>query len=207
MITAVIPAYNESERIQSVLEETSRYVAEILVIDDKSTDATADIARTYGKVVTNDSHMGYIHSLKRGFKEATHDIIVTLDGDGEHHPRDIPRLVQPIRTCEADLVLGVRERIPRLSERIINFLTTLRVDVKDCGTGFRAIKRDLAKKLELKGMCTCGIFVLEALSYGATLKTVPITTRNIDKKKRIALCHFKQIMLVLKWVLRGKTRT
>jgi len=204
MITAIIPAYNEARRIKLVLEQTKNFVNEIIVVDDNSQDDTAEIAKKYGKVIRNERKRGYIYSIKKGFKEAKNEIIVTIDGDGEHDPTDIPRLVKPIIDDEADLVLGGREKIPRPSERIINFLTNFRVDTKDCGTGFRAIKKDLAQKLQLKGECTCGIFVLEAKFYGARIKNVNIKTRTINKKKEIALKHFKQMFIVLKWLVSNK---
>jgi len=201
MITAVIPAYNESNRIGPVLEEVSKYVDEIIIVDDHSQDNTAEIAKRYGKVIENDIHRGYIYSIKEGFKKAKNNIIVTLDGDGEHNPADIPKLTQPIIEGNADLVLGVREKIPRPSERFINFLTNFRVKTKDCGTGFRALRKDLAQKLELKGECTCGIFVLEAKFYGARIKDVNIKIRKIDKKRRIALEHLEQVFIVLKYIV------
>lgn len=197
MITAVIPAFNEEERIEKVLEETSEYVDEILVVDDNSSDDTAKIARKYGKTIEKDSNRGYIDSIKRGFKAAEGDIIITLDADGEHDPSFIPKLVKPIENDEADLVFGKREEIPRFSEGVISKLTSLKVKAEDTGTGFRAIKKDLAKSLELKGHCTCGTFALEAYSKGARIKEVKAPTRDIDKPKHIAWQHFPQFFKVL----------
>ncbi|MFP4001974.1 MAG: glycosyltransferase family 2 protein [Thermoplasmata archaeon] len=116
MITAVIPAYDEEERIEKVLKETSQYVDEIIVVDDNSTDDTVEIAEEYGKVIKKDSNQGYIDSIKRGFEAAQGDIIVTLDADGEHDPSFIPSIVEPIEKDKADLVFGKREKIPRFSE-------------------------------------------------------------------------------------------
>ncbi len=200
MITAVIPAYNEEKRIDRVLEETSEYVDEILVIDDNSTDNTAQVAQSYATVLKNSSNLGYIGSIKKGFEAAEGDIIVTLDADGEHNPSHIPRLTAPVEEGKADLVFGRREKIPRASERILSRMTRFKVDVKDPGIGFRAIKTDLAKKLKLDGYCTCGIFALEALSKGAKITEVPTPTRDIEKPKGIAWQHFFQFFVVLKWL-------
>jgi len=204
-VSAVIPAYNEDKRIGNVLDKTKPHVDEIIVIDDKSEDDTAFVARNRGaKVISNEKNLGYIESIKKGFKSAKGKIIVTLDADGEHDPEEIPDLIKPILNNEADLVLGKREKIARISEQFINWLTKFKVNIKDSGTGFRAIKKELALKLKLKGKCTCGIFVLEANSYGAKIAEVPITINNINKSRKIAWHHFKQIFFVLQWLMLSK---
>jgi len=206
MITAVIPAFNEEERIEGVLKETSQYVDEIIIIDDNSTDNTAKVAKKYGKVIENELNLGYVDSIKKGFKAAEGDIIVTLDADGEHDPSHIPRLIEPIEKGEKDLVFGKREKIPRLSERLISWLTKIKVDAEDTGIGFRALKADLAKKLELDGYCTCGTFALEAYFNGARISEVKTQTRKIDKPKHIAWQHFSQIFIVFQWLFRRKIK-
>jgi len=200
-ISAVIPARNEAQRIAPVLQQTHRYVDEVIVIDDHSIDATAAVAEDFARVLYNPTRQGYISSLKKGFSEAKHDIIVTLDADGEHDPAYIPQLVHPIEEDMADVVLGVRKNITRPSERIINYLTNYRVTTADCGTGYRAIRRSLAQQLDLAGACTCGVFVLEVHAHGASITDVPVTNRNVDKHRRVAWEHFKQIFFVLKWLL------
>lgn len=114
--------------------------------------------------------------------------------------RYIPRLVQPIENDRADVVLGVRKNIPRPSERVINYLTNYRVRTADCGTGYRAIRNILTRKLELAGACTCGVFVLEARSHGARVTDMEVINKDIDKRRRIAWEHFKQLFIVLKWL-------
>lgn len=200
-ISAVIPARNEAERITPVLRETTRYVDEVIVVDDNSTDGTASIAHDYGSVIHNATREGYIPAIKKGFNAATHDVIVTLDADGEHDPAYIPKLVQPIRADRADLTLGVRDHITRPSERLINHLANVRVQTADCGTGYRAIRTSLARKLQLPGACTCGVFVLEAHAKGARIVDVPVENRRIDKPRRIAWEHVKQFFVVLRWLL------
>lgn len=201
MITAVIPAYNEEERIEKVLEETSEYVDEIIVIDDNSTDGTVGVAEEYARVIENESNLGYLRSIRKGFEAADGDVVVTLDADGEHDPSFIPDLVASIEDGEADLVFGVREKIPRWSEQIISKIVQLKVGVRDTGTGFRALKSELAERMELFGYCTCGTFVLEAVSLGALVEEVKAPTREVDKVKGIAWQHFKQFFVVLWWLI------
>ena len=202
-ITAVIPTHNEATRIGRVVEETLPHADDVLVVDDGSTDQTRTIAENAGaRVVSNQFDKGYIGGIKTGFQEASGDIVVTLDADGEHDPSEIPQLVAPILNDDADLVLGRRAKIARPSERFINALTNLRVRVGDSGTGYRALRQDLARSMELRGRCTCGTFVLEAVHRGARLAEVPIRLRSTEKPRQWAWGHAEQIIHVLSWILR-----
>jgi glycosyltransferase involved in cell wall biosynthesis len=200
-VTVVIPAYNEGDRIEPVVRELVQEYS-VLVIDDGSTDSTASKADNAGaKVVRQSENLGYIAALKRGFQEATSGIVVTFDADGEHRPEDIERLIHPIRQDNVDLVLGARSTIPRPSERALNKLTRLRIDVQDSGTGFRVLRRTLAVELGLDTACTCGTFVLEAAANGARIGEVPIETRSIQKPHGIAWQHGRQFVHVLRYLL------
>lgn len=200
-VTVVIPAFNEGDRIEPVVRDLAKNYS-VLVVDDGSTDKTASKARDAGAMVIQQAqNKGYIAALERGFREAASDIIVTFDADGEHRPRDIERLVEPIKGDRFDLVLGARESIPRPSERLLNKLTQLKVDVRDTGTGFRALRRTLAVELELDTACTCGTFVLEAAAKGARIGEIPIETRSIQKPRGIAWKHGKQFIHVLRHLM------
>lgn len=201
-ITALIPAHNEARRIAEVIEAAKHHVDEVLVVDDSSSDSTSRVAEGAGaRVVRIEKKKGYIESIKTGFREANGDIIVTLDADGEHDPSEVPFLIRPILEGRADLVLGRRKKIARISERLISFVTKLNTGVTDSGTGFRAMKKELALKLNLRGRCICGISVLEAKHLGARITEIPITIRNIDRKRRIAWEHLFQIFYILKWMV------
>ncbi|MFP4642054.1 MAG: glycosyltransferase family 2 protein, partial [Dehalococcoidia bacterium] len=200
--TVIIPARNESERIGQVIKDSQKHAGEVIVVDDASTDGTAGVARELGAtVVGNTRRRGYIGAIKTGFQRASGDIVVTIDADGEHDPRDIPQLIKPISDGKADLVLGKREEISRISEKFINWLTSFKVKVADSGTGFRAIKRELAVQLKLTGKCTCGILVLEANHHGARTAEVPVSLRPVLKPRKIAWGHFQQIFYVLRWLI------
>lgn len=201
MVSVIIPAYNESERIAPVVRAAQKYADQVLVVDDGSTDGTREVVEALGsRVVENQYGKGYVGAIRTGFKEVNGDIVITLDADGEHDPSDIPRLISPILEMRANLVLGKRQEIPRISERFINWLANFKVKIGDSGTGFRAMDKELAIKLRLKGRCTCGILVLEANRYGAKIVEVPITIHIISKERKIAWNHFLQIFFVL-WEL------
>jgi glycosyltransferase involved in cell wall biosynthesis len=203
-VSAVIPARNEAERVSDVVTQTLSYVDEVLVVDDASTDDTSGDAKAAGaRVLRNETNLGYIASIKRGFNEASYGIVVTLDADGEHDPKDIPALVAPIIGGDADLVFGARDRVPRASERLINRLVRGRAGgITDTGTGFRALRRSLALELELDGRCTCGILALEAVALGARLASVPSNTRGVGKPRRMMWGHIGQTFRVLGMLLR-----
>jgi glycosyltransferase involved in cell wall biosynthesis len=91
MISVVVPAYNEARRIGEVLNRIRIFADEMLVVNDGSTDGTPEVAEKAGaKVVNNREKKGYIGCIRTGFHEATGDIIVTIDADGEHNPDEIP---------------------------------------------------------------------------------------------------------------------
>jgi glycosyltransferase involved in cell wall biosynthesis len=203
-VSVVIPAYNESERIAQVVEEALEHADEVVVVDDASRDLTAMRAKAAGaRVVRNADNLGYIGSIKRGFREAEGAVIVTLDADGEHRAQDIPLLVDPVVEGRADLVFAVRGRVPRPSERLINGMVRKRVGgIPDTGSGFKAIDRELALQLELRGRCTCGVFALEAVARGATVKGVRSDTRSVGKPRSVAWGHVAQFFIVLGRMLR-----
>jgi glycosyltransferase involved in cell wall biosynthesis len=202
-ITAVIPAYNEASRIADTLNQAKPYVDEIIVVDDASTDNTADVAKKHGAVVfTLSSNQGYIHAIKYGFSKANGDIIITLDADGEFPTTVIPGLVQPIIDDRADMVQGHRNSVPRPSERVITRLAQKIINVGDSGTGLRAIRTDLARSLEIRGACICGVLTLEVASKGGRIVEIPIELQQTSKPRKIAWFHLKQLFYLLPWAFK-----
>jgi glycosyltransferase involved in cell wall biosynthesis len=201
-VSVIIPAYNEAARVAAVVKGAQAHASEVIVVDDGSTDGTAQVAAQAGARVVVQANAGYIAAVKHGFQTAQGEILVTMDADGEHQAEDIPRLVQPLDEGSADLVLGARQEIARSSERFLGWLTRLRAqNVTDSGTGFRAIKRELALRLELRGRCICGISVLEPISLGARVAQVPITLDTTDKPRRVAWYHLPQVWYVARWLV------
>jgi glycosyltransferase involved in cell wall biosynthesis len=199
-VSVVIPAYNEAVSIGDVIANCKGFCDEMIVVDDGSTDDTAEIAKKGGAlVIRNEKNLGVTRATQRGLEAAQGDIIVTMDADGQHDPSDIPKLIKPIVKRKGDVALGVRDEIPNRSERVINALTSLGLKCSDAGTGFRAIRASLAKRMKLHGTCLCGTFVLEARKRDASIVEIPIKTKKrIYGKSRAKTKHIKQFFYVLR---------
>ena len=151
-ITVILPAYNEEVSIGSIVLLTKNYVDKVIVVDDGSTDRTAELARKAGaEVIVHEVNMGKGRALKTGFEAAEGaDIIVTMDSDGQHNPTEIPKLVAPIIEGDADMVNGSRYMMKhtdkntpayrRVGQIILDRVTNINSGIKitDSQSGFRA---------------------------------------------------------------------
>lgn len=163
-IFIVMPAYNEEKVIgRTILGLKRRGYDNIIVVDDGSSDKTAQVAEKYGAyVVSHPINRGLGGALKTGIDTAISldaDIIVTFDSDGQHDPDDIKRLIVPIQKRKADAVIGSRLRNPRgmpFIRRIGNWgfnLVTFAlfgVWTTDSQSGMRAFSRKAAEKIDIK---------------------------------------------------------
>ena len=214
LVSIVIPVYNEEECLENLFEQLQTLAGsveedfEFILVDDGSSDNSLAVIEKKArenpafKLVVLSRNFGQQSATTAGLDHATGDAVVTMDADGEHRAQDIPRLVRPILSGEADLVLGARTHISRPSERFLTWLTRLRVrEVTDTGTGFRALRRELALRLELHGRCICGISVLEPAALGARIVEVPIQLGTVAKPRRIAWYHVPQLWYILRWLL------
>ena len=112
MLTFIIPAYNEESHIESLIQSARNYVDQIVVCDDGSTDDTASIAKKSGAVVishkTNQGYGAAIISLFEYARNNNAQIMITLDGDGQHDPKQIPLLLDTLTRHNVDVVIGSR---------------------------------------------------------------------------------------------------
>ena len=157
-VTVVIPAYNEQDGIAGVVEHTAEVLrdagisADIIVVDDGSTDETAAAARSAGAVVMQHvSNRGYGAALKTGILAARHDLIVITDADGTYPVERIPDLVA--RMDRFDMVIGARigqnVHIPPMRKpakwvlmKLANYVT--KADIRDLNSGLRVFHRSAA---------------------------------------------------------------
>jgi glycosyltransferase involved in cell wall biosynthesis len=161
VIIAVIPCLNEELFIAGIVSGALPHVDRVLVIDDGSTDATSSVAQKAGaEVIRHVERRGAGAATRSGFEEAIKfgaDIVVTLDGDGQHNPAEIPLLLRPILDGEADLVIGSRfieheTNVPFYRKFGIDIITWMynlgsKVKVTDAQSGFRAHSRKLLESV------------------------------------------------------------
>jgi glycosyltransferase involved in cell wall biosynthesis len=148
-IAIVIPALNESATIATVITAAKKYGVPI-VVDDGSTDATAELAEQSGAVVVLHSvNRGYDGALNSGFLKAVEigcDLVITVDADGQHNPLLIQKFVDAI-DAGADVVVGVRSRKQRIAEHIFALYSSWRFGIKDPLCGMKAYRIAVFKEL------------------------------------------------------------
>lgn len=167
-VTVVIPSKNEAGLIGEIVDAVRPY-GEVLVVDGHSTDGTREIAQAHGARVVVDAGRGKGQAIRQALREATTDIVVFIDADGSHEPKDIPALVQPIAAGEADLVIASRGKggsdelhgtfgqfIRYVGSQLIMLAINYRwrVRLSDSQNGFRAIRRDVGLALNLQSNLT-----------------------------------------------------
>jgi glycosyltransferase involved in cell wall biosynthesis len=208
VISVVIPAYNEEKTIGDVIEETIRVMEnlrlpyEIIVVDDGSTDRTREIASKYkATVLSNGRNRGKGYALRKGFRHAQGDIVVTLDADSSHNPKEIPDLINPLFNG-VDITAGSRflgktrdhtSKLHIFGNHLINVLIMImtRKMITDSQTGLRAFKKDFLKKitLESNGYEIETEITVKSLKNGFKLKEVPVSCKkrrhNVSKLKTL----------------------
>lgn len=238
-IIAAIPAYNEEPFIGDIVSRAKCYVNQVIVVDDGSKDDTAKIAtETEGLVVRHDTNQGTGSATRTCFKAARErdaDILITLDGDGQHNPDEIPILLAPILRSEADLVIGSRflKAIPSITHHashitshippyrrfgisVITFLFNLgsKVKVTDSQSCFRAHTRKLLETINItqNGFGFSVEVLLQARNQGFIIKEVPISciyhphSHSLNPVIHGLSVAFTVVKLRLKYFLHQPTR-
>jgi glycosyltransferase involved in cell wall biosynthesis len=118
-ISVVIPCYNEEEGVRYVIERLPDYVDEVVVVDNNSTDRTAEVATSLGARVVHEKRKGYGAAYKAGLPAVTGDVTVTLDGDGTYPSEQIAELVDYLVDRELDFVSA--SRFPLQNPQAMNF--------------------------------------------------------------------------------------
>lgn len=202
-VSVIIPAFREEGVIGSVVEGARGVLSgtnksfEIIVVNDGSDDATEDRARNAGaRVVSHPYNMGNGASIKTGIRHARGQILVMMDGDGQHDPADIPRLLAKIGPY--DMAVGARSkssetRVHRdLANGVYNWFASYVCDyhIKDLTSGFRAIKASIARgslALLPNTFSYPTTLTIATLRSGFSIAYVPISTSFRRGKSKIRL--------------------
>ncbi len=188
---AVVPAWNEAQAIGEVLDGLLSRVDAVVVVDDGSTDGTADVAAARRvRVVRHALNRGLGAALATGIRAALADgadVVLTFDADGQHRPEDVPAMLAPIKEGRADVVIGSRmlrkEGMPfvrRVANRIGNAVTALLFGarVSDSQSGLRAFSRAAAEHIQIRTdrMEVSSEIIAEIFRHKLRLVEVPIQT-------------------------------
>jgi glycosyltransferase involved in cell wall biosynthesis len=204
-VAVVIPSYNEESSVGQVvrgcLDNLGDLRAEVIVVDDGSTDETVNVAQKAGaRVIRHKVNKGVAQAVRSGLNEAIREnprAIVQLDADGQHDPKDITEMIRPILEDKADLVIGTRIYQgwkPRLSRRFGNWLLTKVTNqlagtrVRDAQTGFRAMTPEVASRLRLtSGKTYVREMIIRASREGYRISEVEVrvTPREVGQSKAV----------------------
>ena len=196
-VVVAIPAFNEGPTIGSVVLKARQFGSEVLVVDDGSTDDTAWIAELAGAtVIRHRRNLGYGAALRSCFlyaRNSRSEMMVVLDGDGQHDPSAIPRVLDPVMTGDADVSIGSRfletktaSAVPRYRRFGIGLLTKLTnlgtkhgTRLHDAQSGFRAYSRNAIDLLDPKDadMGASAEIIWDADRSGLRIVEVPIDVR------------------------------
>ncbi|MCD4716491.1 MAG: glycosyltransferase family 2 protein [Desulfobacterales bacterium] len=212
-VSIIIPVYNEAQTIGDIVGKTRSLYPdfEIIVINDGSTDDTGQVAKDAGAIVyTHPNNIGNGAAIKSGIRIASGDILVFMDGDGQHEPEEIKKFIEEFP--DNDMVVGARPKGHQASwgravgNRIFNWLASYvaKFSVQDLTSGFRAIKSEIAHNLLYLLPNTYSYpttLTLGVLRSGKSLKYIPINTRkrNMGKSKiKIFRDGLKFFMIITK---------
>jgi len=202
MISIVVPVYNEKDNVKLLYEKIkdvmikNNYEHEIIFVDDGSTDGTFDVLKEIAerdksfKVIRFRRNFGQTAAMAAGFDYAHGDIIVSMDGDLQNDPEDIPKLLEKIEEGY-DVVSGWRKErqdepkrvfLSKVANRLISKIT--KVELHDYGCSLKAYRADIAKNLHMYGEMHRFIPALANI-YGATITEIPVShhPRKFGKSK------------------------
>ncbi|SDN06889.1 glycosyltransferase family 2 protein [Kriegella aquimaris] len=187
-LSVVVPLYNEEENVtlltQKIHESLKGYNYQIIYVDDFSKDATRKVVKEMKDdkvhLIELKKNYGQSLALAAGLDYAEGEFIITMDGDLQNDPSDIPQMLEQALSGEYDVITGIRQKrkdslVKKIPSKIANFLVRriTKLDIKDNGCALKVFTRDIAKDLNLYGEMHRFITLLAHLE-GAQIKQVPV---------------------------------
>ena len=213
-----IPAYNEEKTIGNLVKKSLQYSDKVIVIDDGSVDDTAQIAKESGAIVIshkkNEGYGASVITLFDRARQESADVLVILDGDGQHDPEQIPLLINTLQENNVDVVIGSRfldaeSQTPGYRKRGIKIITSAAnfgtdFKVTDAQSGFRAYSKRAIESIHPTetGMAISTEILLKISNKGLSVAEVPITVSyNGDSSTEHPVPHgIAVLMNTLKFV-------
>ncbi|MBM3740856.1 MAG: glycosyltransferase family 2 protein [Acidobacteria bacterium] len=215
-ITVIIPCLNEEQGIEQVLRRTPSFVDQVIVVDNGSTDSTAQVAASLGASVIREDVRGYGRAYKTGFSRATGDIIITLDGDHSYPPDAISYLLEALIHLEADFLNASRfpvqdRRAMSFKHKFGNFVLSVVMSilffrwVRDSQSGMWVFRRRILEdmKLDSDGMAFSEEIKIEAL-LNPKIRFVEISIQYSSRLGEIKLNPWKDGFQNLFFLLRKR---
>jgi len=196
----IIPTYNEAKEIARLVKEIRRQNLDVIVVDDGSSDNTYQIAKDSGAVaLRNQNNEGKGASLIKGFNYALtydYDAVITMDGDGQHLPEDIPFFLRLAEYSNSGIFIGNRmqrtKTMPRvriITNRFMSWLISCiaKQKIPDTQCGFRLIKKDVLIKMNLvtRKYETESEILIKGARLGFKIESVPIRAVYMNEKSQI----------------------
>jgi len=220
---AIIPCYNEDATIGSVILKAKRHVDTVLVIDDGSADDTAKIAKDAGAVViSHNENLGKSAVIKTGFRYALangFDYVVTIDGDGQHDPAQIPNVLDNVMNNGHDISIGCRfgsdTEMPswrKVGKRVLDYATSFGSGgrVTDSQCGFRAFNKkavnDLVSKLNGDAFTIESEQLIKAHELGLAVGNAKISCKykDLDTSTKNPAAHGVSVLSYVIWLVAEK---
>jgi glycosyltransferase involved in cell wall biosynthesis len=216
----IIPCYNEESTIGIIISKAKHFVNEVLVIDDGSSDNTQKIARVRGAtVITHKTNKGKSAGIKTGFRYAlnnNYDYVITMDGDAQHDPNEIPILLNNLKNNGHDITLGIRygksTEMPlwrKFGKRILDYATSFGNGglVTDSQCGFRAFNKKAIEKILPR--LTGNSFSVESeqliraheTDLKIEIQRISCKYKDLNTSKKTPASHGISVLTYILWIL------